>query len=59
MLSSFSDSLCRLKSDSVHVSDFAAYTDAGMAGVRLIFAPSTTLQANYWRVVNDGNKTRR
>jgi hypothetical protein len=56
MLSSCSDSLSRLKSDSVQVLDFAAYTDVGMAGVRLIFAQGTTLQANYWRVVEDGKE---
>jgi hypothetical protein len=35
MLSS-GDSLSKLKSSSVQVSEFTAYTDVGMAGVRLI-----------------------
>jgi hypothetical protein len=56
MLSSFGDSLSRLKSGSVQVLDFAAYPDAGMAGVRLFFAQGTTLQANYWCVVKDGKE---
>jgi hypothetical protein len=55
MLSSFSDALSRLKSNSVEVSDLAAYRDAGMAGVRLM-AEGTTLQASYWRVVKDGKE---
>jgi hypothetical protein len=50
MLSSFNSS------NSVEVSDLAAYRDAGMAGVRLIFAEGTTLQASYWRVVKDGKE---
>jgi hypothetical protein len=56
MLSSFSDSLSRLKSSSVQVLEFAACTDAGLAGVRLIFVEGTTLQANYWRVISDGKE---
>jgi hypothetical protein len=51
MLSTFNDSLSRLKSNSVQVVEFEAYTNADMAGVRLIFANGTALQANYWRVV--------
>ncbi len=56
MLSSFGDSLSKLKSSSVQVSEFTVYTYAGMAGVLLIFAEGTTLQVGYWRSVKNGKE---
>lgn len=56
MLKTLSSSLSKLKSNSVQVLEFKAYTNADMAGVRLTFTNSTTLQANYWRVTKDGRE---
>jgi hypothetical protein len=51
-----SDSLSKLKSSSVRVSEFPSFTDAEMACIRLIFAEGTKLRADYWRVVKDGKE---
>ncbi|MGC1415950.1 MAG: hypothetical protein WA817_11745 [Candidatus Acidiferrum sp.] len=56
MLKTLSDSLSKLRSNSVQVLEFEAYTNDDMAGMRLTFANGTTLQANYWRVVKDGKE---
>ena len=53
MLKTLSNSLSKLKFNSLQVQEFETSTDAGMAGIRLIFAEGTTLQANYWRLVKD------
>ena len=56
MLGTFDDSISRLKSSLRQAMEVASSTDAGMAGVGLIFAEGTELEANYSLVVKHGKE---
>jgi hypothetical protein len=47
-------SLSDLKGTSAVVSPGIGYPEPGMASIDLLFANGTRLEAEYWRLVNDG-----
>jgi hypothetical protein len=54
MLANFDQSLSDLTHAPVHVSAGNGYPEPGCASLALLFANGTRLQANYWRLINNG-----
>jgi hypothetical protein len=57
MLASLQNSLSKLAGFSVMVSPGNAFPEPGMASAELSFADGTRLQAEYWRLIEDGRSS--
>jgi hypothetical protein len=54
MIASLKNSLAKLATSSVTVSPGNGFPEPGQASVTLVFDDGTRLQAEYWRVIEDG-----
>ena len=54
MIAGFDHSLSKLASSSVTVSSGNGFQEPGQASVALVFADGTRLQAEYWRLIDNG-----
>ncbi|HEY1744479.1 MAG TPA: hypothetical protein VGG18_15020 [Granulicella sp.] len=54
MLASLQNSLSKLAASSVTVSSGNGFPEPGQASVTLLFTDGTTLQAEYWRLIEGG-----